>query len=106
MKKVKANLTEYREVLHMIEGNIIPCNYDVSKKSVEYKDITWHCVVWFKTDATGNLYEGKTSYLSQGEIETRWDFHANFKADLVGLRESMRAKPKKSRKKAKAKATK
>ena len=90
MKKVKKHLIQFRSVLMMIDGNLIPCNYDVSTKGVEHKGIDWHCVIWFKTDAKGDLYEGKTSYMTWTEIESLWAFHESFNAELLSLRTIMR----------------
>mgnify|MGYP003146413581 CR=1 FL=1 len=100
MKKVKKALIMFRDVLHMINGNLITCNYDVSTKSVEHKGIDWHCVIWFKQDGSGDLVEGKTSYLSWSEVESRWAFHEGFNSDLLALKKSMR-KGKKASKKSK-----
>ena len=101
MRKVKKLIIQFRQVLHMIDGNLITCNYDVSTKSVEHKGIDWHCVIWYKTDPKGDLVEGKTSYLSWSEVETRWAFHEGFNSDLLALRKSMKKKHKKVSKKSK-----
>ncbi len=89
MKKVLELLTQFRNILTSIEGNLIPVSFDVSNKSIEYNGVSWHCVIWYKTDSDGELYESSQTYLSTGQVDKRWAFHEGFTEELKTLRTSM-----------------
>ena len=89
MKKVLELLTQFRNILTSIEGNLIPVSFDVSNASIEYNGISYHCVIWYKTDGDGNLYESSQTYLSTGQVEKRWAFHEGFNDELSTLRATM-----------------
>ena len=89
MKKVLELLTQFRNILTSIEGNLIPVSFDVSIASYEYDGVSYHCVIWYKTDADGNLYESAQTYLSSAQVDKRWAFHEGFKDELATLRTTM-----------------
>ena len=91
MKKVLELITQFREVLLLINGNLIPCNYDVSNKSAEYEGETFHCVIWYKNGDNGTIVESPNeTYMSSQDLADQWSAHLLIKEELAGLKASMK----------------
>tara|TARA_R110002020_G_scaffold89252_1_gene218481 strand:+ start:89 stop:556 length:468 start_codon:yes stop_codon:yes gene_type:complete len=92
MKKVLELITQFREVLLLINGNLIPCNYDVSNNTADYDGEEFHCVIWYKNGDNGTIVESPNeTYMTSQALEDQWKAHLLIKAELADLKASMKS---------------
>lgn len=91
MKSVLKTLTEYRDILTSIEGNLVRVNFDISTEVFNVGGLDYHLIVWFKRDWDNNgaLYESKRLFTTAASIDARWEFHESIKAQEDSLYEGM-----------------
>ena len=82
MKTITKTLTEYRDVLTNIEGNLVRVNFDISLDVFNLDGVDYHLIVWYKRDwdKKGVLYESKRLFTTASSVDARWEYHESIGA--------------------------
>lgn len=78
MKTILATLTQFRDILTLIEGNLVRVNFDISLDVFTLDGVDYHLIVWYKRDWNneGALYESKRLFTTASSIDARWTYHS------------------------------
>lgn len=91
MKTILESLTQYRDILTNINGNLVRVNFDISLDVFTLDGVDYHLIVWFKRDWNneGALYESKRLFTTASSIDARWDFHESINAQEDDMYDAM-----------------
>jgi len=91
MKTILDTLTQFRDILTNINGNLVRVNFDISLDVFSLDGVDYHLIVWYKRDwdNDGALYESKRLFTTSSSVDARWDFHESIGAQEDDMYDAM-----------------